>query len=144
MLMAVIKSVSLYPVPGQSGNLAISLVVSVTNTALPSTANKWNVEVFSGVQSETLEPVRVNGVVELPGSSRTVDLSKDDLAIKTAENPIDKNSSVDGVLTFVVPKTSERELIAKKTSLRVHFKDAAGNSYQTDRVVVGPKASASK
>lgn len=141
MLAAVVKSVSLYPVPGQAGNLAISLVVSVSNSALPSTASNWNVEVFSGVQSETREPVRVNGVVELPGTSRTVDLSKDDLAVKTAETPISKTAPVDGVLTFVIPQTSERDLIAKKTSLRVHFKDAAGNSYQTERVVVGKKAS---
>ena len=139
VLTAQVKSVSLYQVPGQPQNLAISFVVSVSNSAVPSAANTWNLEVNTGNKTETLEPVRVNGVVELPGTKRTVDLAKDDLAVKTSETPISKSTQVEGVLTFVVPQASETELAANKASLRIHFKDGAGNSYQTDRVVVGQK-----
>lgn len=140
-MSGVIKNVSLYPVPGQKDNLAISLVVSVENTGSTSLASGWRLEVSSTnvAGTSSLEPVRVNGVVDLPGTTKSVDLAKEDLAIKTAENPISKGNPVEGVLTFVLPQANERDLAKNSTGLVLHFKDAVGNSYQTAKAVVGSK-----
>ena len=131
----------MYPVPGQPDNLAISLVVLVENVGADSVAQGWSLEVNSPTVQGTkqLEPVRVNGVVELPGTKTTVDLAKEDLALKTADAPIAKSKQVEGVLTFVLPQASERTLNGSSTSLILHFKDGAGNSYQTAKAVIGRK-----
>src|SRR3982074_3200166 len=42
-----IENVSMYPVPNRPADLAVSLVVSVTNAGPPSTAQAWNLEVNS-------------------------------------------------------------------------------------------------
>ena len=141
LLSGVIKNVSMYPVPGQPDNLAISLVVSVENVGTDSVAKGWGLEVSSpSIQNpKRLEPVRVNGVVELPGTKKTVDLAREDLALKTADSPIAKSKLVEGVLTFVLPQASEREMNSNSTSLVLQFKDGAGNSYQTPKAVIGRK-----
>ena len=146
LFSGVIKNVSMYPVPGQPDNLAISLVVSVENVGSDSVANGWNLEVSSpNIQNQKqLEPVRVNGVVELPGTKKTVDLAREDLALKTADSPIAKSKQVEGVLTFVLPQASERAMNSNSTSLILHFKDGAGNPYQTPKAVIGRKLAESK
>jgi hypothetical protein len=104
-----IKNVSMYPVPGQPGNLAVSLVVSVSNAGADSTATAWRLDLESqGGSVRGFEPVHVNGVVELPGTSKTVDLGKEDLVLMTSQAPISKGGSLDGVLTFVVPQSQSR------------------------------------
>jgi len=141
LLSGVIKNVSMYPVPGQPDNLAISLVVAVENVGADSVANGWSLEVSAPkIQNlKQLEPVRVNGVVELPGTKKTVDLAREDLALKTVDAPIAKSRQVEGVLTFVLPQASERAMNNNSTSLILHFKDGAGNSYQTAKAVIGRK-----
>jgi len=141
LFSGVIKNVSMYPVPGQPDNLAISLVVSVENVGADSVARGWSLEVSSpnNQNSKQLEPVRVNGVVELPGTKKTVDLAREDLALKTADSPIAKSKQVEGVLTFVLPQASEQAMNSNRSSLILHFKDGAGNSYQTPRALIGSK-----
>ena len=76
----------------------------------------------------------------MPGSaSKTVDLGKEDLGIKARETTIVPGKPLEGILTFVLPQTSEKELTDAKASLVVQFKDVPGNSYQTTKVVVGAK-----
>jgi hypothetical protein len=85
-----------------------------------------------------VEAVHVNGQVEMPGSNgQKVDLAKEDLVLKTAQAPIAKDARVNGVLTFVLAKTSESILSNNHTSLTVYFKDAQSNQYQTPRSVIG-------
>ena len=142
---AVIENVSLYPVPNNRQDLAVSLVVSMNNSGEASTAKGWTLEIDSPDPTvpSGLTPVHVNGVVELPGTAgRKVDLGKEDLALKTSESSIGTNARVDGVLTFVLPKTTERELANNSTNLVLHFKDSAGNAYQTDKAVIGVKRAA--
>jgi hypothetical protein len=141
----VIENVSLYPVPNNRQDLAVSLVVSMNNSGPASTAKAWTLEIDSPDPTvpSGLTPVHVNGVVELPGTAgRKVDLGKEDLALKTSESSVGTNARVDGVLTFVLPKTTERELANNSTSFVVHFKDSAGNAYQTDKAVIGVKRAA--
>jgi len=135
-----IKNVSLYPVPGRSGDLAISLVVSIRNSGAPYRAHDWTLEVSTpsaGVPTG-LEPVHVNGVVELPGSNKSVDLAKEDLTVKGVD-PIARGSQVEGVLTFVLPHIEERALNHNSSSLVLHFKDSQGNSYKTPKAYIGTK-----
>jgi hypothetical protein len=142
---AVIENVSLYPVPNNRQDLAVSLVVSMNNSGEPSTAKAWTLEIDSPDPTlpSGLTPVYVNGVVELPGTAgRKVDLGKEDLALKTSESSVGTNARVEGVLTFVLPKTTERELANNNTSFVLHFKDSAGNTYQTDKAVIGVKRAA--
>jgi len=140
LLFGLIRNVSIYPVPGQSGNSAVSLVISVSNSGVSTYASEWKLEVSSAKRSFSSEPVHVNGVVEMPGSaSKTVDLSKEDLDVKARENPIVPGKPLEGILTFVLPQTSEKELTEAKASLVLQFKDKPGNSYQTTRVVIGDK-----
>jgi hypothetical protein len=142
-----IGNVSLYPVPNNREDLAVSLVVSVTNVGTPSTVQGWNLEVTSPGHPVPagLAPVHVNGVVEMPGSpGKKVDLGKEDLALKTASAPMAKNAHINGILTFVIPKTTEAQLSNNSTRLVLHFKDALGNPYQTPPGVLGGKASSGK
>jgi len=76
----------------------------------------------------------------MPGmSSKSVDLAKEDLAIKARESSIGPGQRLDGILTFVIPNSSEKELAETRTSLTLLFKDKTGNSYQTARAVIGEK-----
>jgi len=139
-LTGLIKNVSLYPVPDRRGDLAISLVVSVRNSGAADRAEGWTLEVSSpssGVPTG-LQPVHVNGVVDLPGNNKSVDLAKEDLTVKGTD-PIGRNSQVEGVLTFVLPGTDQRALNHNSSSLILHFKDSQGNSYQTPRTYIGQK-----
>lgn len=141
-----IENVSMYPVPNKPEDLAISLVVSITNAGSSSVAQGWNLEVNSPRRQApaSLAPVHVNGLVEMPGSAgKKVDLGKEDLVLKTAQAAIAQGASVNGILTFVLPKSTEREL-ANNSALVLHFKDAQGHSYQTPAVVVGAKAGLGK
>lgn len=139
---AIIENVSMYPVPNNRQDLAITLVVSITNSGQPSIAKGWSLEVDSLDPSvpSGMVPVHVNGVVDMPGATATkVDLGKEDLVLKTADSAIGNNANVRGVLTFVLPKTSSSELANNSSSMVLHFKDAAGNPYQTNKTVIGGK-----
>lgn len=141
-----IENVSMYPVPNKREDLAISLVVAVNNAGTSSIAQGWNLDVISPGRGSPviLEPVHVNGVVEMPGSGKKVDLGKEDLVLKTAQVAIAKGAQVNGILTFVLPKSTERELTNNSTRLVIHFKDSQGHSYSTPAVVVGAKAGSGK
>jgi len=139
-LAGVIKNVSLYPVPGRSNDLAISLVVTIRNSGAADHPDHWTLEVNSptaGIPTG-MEPVYVNGVVELPGTNKSVDLAKEDLTVKGAA-PIGRDSQVEGVLTFVLPYIEERALNHNSSSLVLHFKDSQGNSYKTPKAYIGTK-----
>ncbi len=143
-LSAQIQNVSMYPVPNRSQDLAVSLVVLLKNAGEASVANRWNLEVVASDPSipSGLTPVHVTGVVDLPGTvNRKVDLGKEDLAVMSAERPIANGSNVEGVLTFILPKTSEQELTKNNVSLVLHFRDATGAANQTPGIVVGSKKS---
>ena len=138
-----IENVSIYPVPGRREDLALSLVVFVRNSGAPSIAQGWNLEVksTSGRVASVVEPVHISGHVEMPGTNGTkVDLSKEDLALKTAPVAIAKGARVHGILTFVLSKTSESDVSNNNTSLILHFKDSQGNPYQVPKSVIGGKA----
>lgn len=138
-----IENVSIYPVPNHREDLAVSLVVFVRNSGASSIAQGWTLEVRSASRRVPTiqEPVHVSGYVEMPGTNGTkVDLSKEDLVLKTAQGSIAKGAQVNGILTFVLSKTSENEVSNNNTSLTLHFKDSQGNSYQTPKSVIGGKA----
>jgi hypothetical protein len=138
-----IENMSMYPVPNHREDLAVSLVVSIRNAGSPSIAQGWNLEVSSASRRAptVLEPVHVSGSVEMPGTTgKKIDLAKEDLVLKTAQVPIAKGALVNGILTFVLSKTSENELANTNTSLIVHFKDSQGNPYQTAKGMIGGKA----
>lgn len=114
----------------------------MTNSGEPSIVKGWSLEVDSLDPSvpSGMTPVHVNGVVDMPGATAAkVDLGKEDLVLKTADSVIGKNTNVRGVLTFVLPKTSSSELANNSSSIVLHFKDAAGNSYQSNKAVIGAK-----
>ncbi len=69
---------------------AVSLMVSVGNAGFPSTVQGWSLDVSSLGQAFTsVGPVHINGVVDAPGKLRTkIDLDKEDLAVKTAQDPV--------------------------------------------------------
>jgi hypothetical protein len=137
-----IENVSMYPVPNRPKDLAVSLVVSITNTGSPTTAQGWNLEINSpGRPTPTaLEPVHVNGLVEMPGTNgKKVDLAKEDLVLKTAQVPIANGAQAKGILTFVLLGTAENALSNNQTSLTIHFKDSRSNPYQTPKSVIGSK-----
>ena len=146
LLTGLIEHVSIYPVPNRREDLAISLVVSVVNTGSPTTAQSWRLEVTSpGQPPTTVAAVHVNGEVEMPGSNGAkVDLAKEDLVLKTATVPIAKGARVNGILTFVLAKTSESTLSNNNTSLTIHFKDSRSIEYQTPKSVIGAKAAKPK
>jgi hypothetical protein len=139
-LAGVIKNVSLYPVPGRGSDLAISLVVAVRNFGAADHPDHWTLEVNSpapGIPTG-MEPVHVNGVVELPGTNKSIDLAKEDLTVKGA-TPISRDSQIEGVLTFVLAGIEERALNHNSSSLILHFKDSQGNNYQTPKTYIGKK-----
>ena len=145
-LVGHIENVSMYPVPNRSEDLAVSLVVSITNAGAPSTAQGWSLEVSSSDHPTpaVVEAVHVNGMVEMPGTKgQKVDLGKEDLALKTARVPIGSGGAVKGILTFVLSKTSEKSLSNNNASVTVRFKDSRGTLYQTPKTVIGGKASKS-
>ena len=137
-----IQNLSMYPVPNKSEDLAVSLVVSVINKGSPGFAQDWKLEVnFPGRDDlKNLDPVHVNGVVEIPGSQQTkVDLAKEDLAIKSKQSPIAKGDQLDGILTFILPRTAAKDLSDNNGSFILHFKDSLGRSHQTPKSVIGAK-----
>jgi hypothetical protein len=135
MLVARIDTVSIYPVPGNAQDSAVSLMMSVGNVGFPSTVQRWSLEVTSlGQTFKAVGPVHINGVVDAPGKLGTkIDLDKEDLAVKTARNPVARDSHVNGVLTFLLKGTRENKLTAKGTSLILHFDDSQGYAYQTSK-----------
>ena len=142
LLAGRIDNVSLYPVPNNASDLAISLVVSVTNAGEPTVAQNWRLEVNSpgGQEPIVVEPVHVAGVVDMPGGQgQKVDLAKEDLAIKADRTSITAKDRLTGILTFVLKETSENKLASNNTRLAVHFKDQQGNSYQSPQVALGTK-----
>ncbi len=141
MLIARIDTVSIYPVPGNSQDSAVSLMASVGNAGFPSTVQRWSLEVTSLGQTFTaVGPVHINGVVDAPGKLGTkIDLDKEDLAVKTARNPVARDSHVNGVLTFLLKDTEEKKLATKGTSLILRFDDSQGYSYQTSKGVISTR-----
>lgn len=137
-----IENLSLYPVPNNRGNLAVSLVVSVSNTGASSNAQDWTLAVNTPGRQDLrgLQPVHVNGVVAMPGTAgQRVDLDKEDLVIKSKDTLIAKGAKLTGILTFVLAKTSATDLSTTNSTLVVHFKDNQGGSYQTGRATIGTK-----
>jgi hypothetical protein len=137
-----IENISLYPVPNNRANLAVSLVVSVSNTGTSSNAQDWTLAVKTPGRYDLrgLQPVHVNGVVTMPGAAgERVDLDKEDLAIKSKEKAIAKGETLSGILTFVLAKTSATDLSNNNSTLVIHFKDSRGNSYQTGQTTIGAK-----
>lgn len=136
-----IQNLSMYPVPNKREDLAVSLVVSVINKGSPGFAQDWKLEVNSPGRDDlrSLEPVHVNGLVEIPGNRIKVDLGKEDLALKSKQSPIAKGDQLDGVLTFVLPKTAAEDLANNRSSFVLHFKDSLGASHQTPKSVIGAK-----
>src|SRR5438552_17026830 len=102
-LIARIDTVSIYPVPGHAQDSAVSLMVSVGNTGFPSTVQGWRLGASSLGQTFTAEgPVHINGVVDAPAKLGTkIDLDKEDLAVKTARDPVARDSYVHGVLIYI-------------------------------------------
>src|ERR1051325_6295269 len=142
LLEGKIEHVSLYPVPNHREDLAISLVVSVGNSGSPSVARGWSLAVNSPARTvpTILEPVHISGFAEMPGTKGVkVDLAREDLVLKTPEVPISKGNQVRGILTYVLPKTSEGSLSNNNTSLSVNFKDSQGKSGETSKYVIGKK-----
>jgi len=137
-----IENLSLYPVPNRSENLAVSLVVSVTNDGAAGNANDWTMAVYAPGRFDLrgLQPVHVNGVVTMPGTSgKRVDLDTEDLAVKSKDTVINSGETLTGILTFILAKTAASDISNNNTSFVVHFKDSQGNSYQTGKAAVGAK-----
>ena len=79
-------------------------------------------------------------MVDAPGKLRTkIDLDKEDLAVKTAQDPVARDSHVNGVLTFLLKDTRENRLASNGTGVILHFNDFQGNSYLTSKGVIGTK-----
>jgi hypothetical protein len=136
-----IDNLSIYPVPNNRENLAISMVVSVSNSGAPDNAKDWTLAVNTPGQRDLrgLQPVHVNGVVAMPGTGQRVDLDKEDLAIKSKDTTIAKGATLKGILTFVLPKLSATDLSNNNSTLVIHFKDNQGNVYQTGKALIGAR-----
>ncbi len=136
-----VDSVSLYPVPNNPQNLAISVVVSVSNSGPATHAVEWTLAVNTPGSRDLrgIQPVHVNGVVAMPGTGQRVDLDKEDLMIKSKDTEIAKSATLTGILTFVLPKLSAANLSNNNSSLLINFKDSQGNSYQSGRAMIGAK-----
>jgi hypothetical protein len=137
-----IENISLYPVPNNRANLAISVVVSVSNSGPAANALDWTLAVNTPGRRDLrgMQPVHVNGVVALPGTAgKRVDLDKEDLAIKSRDTAIAKGATLTGILTFVLPKLSATDLSNNNSTLVIHFKDNQGGSYQTGNAMIGAK-----
>ena len=83
--------------------------------------------------------MHVNGIVGIPGREGQVDLGKEDLSVKSKSVVLTKGNSLDGVLTFVLEDTSEKNLSNNNSSFVVKFDDSQGRSYQTRKYVIGSK-----
>jgi hypothetical protein len=84
--------------------------------------------------------VHINGVVEMPGyGGGQIDLGKEDLVQKSMRSPLGNGGLRKGVLTFVLPKTSAKELSNNGSTMAINFKDDRGRSYQTPAVTIGAK-----
>jgi hypothetical protein len=142
-LSCAVQDLSLYPVPNNSENLAVSLIVSVHNSGAPTVVQDWKLAIQSPGRADlgSLEPVHVNGVVEMPGAKGArVDLAKEDLVLKSKQTALTKGADVKGVLTFVLPKTSAQDLSNNKSTFVLYLKDNQGGTFQTRRALIGVKA----
>lgn len=141
-LSAEILNMSLYPVPNNRQDLAVSIVVSVRNNGAPTNAQGWALSVNGGGRSDlgSLKPVHVNGVVEMPGAAGTrVDLDKEDLALKGQKTLLLKGAMIRGILTFVLPKADSKDFSNNNSSLVLHFEDSQGGTYRTPKAMIGAK-----
>jgi hypothetical protein len=138
---AKIENVSLYPVPSNSRDLAISVVVTVSNSGGAGVAQGWALSVNCPTRTDlkSAEPVHINGVVDMPGFGGQVDLGKEDLVLKSKQAPIASGHPLKGILTFVLPHTSTKELSNNGTTMAISFKDDRGSSYQTPPATIGTK-----
>jgi hypothetical protein len=135
-----VENISLYPVPNNQQDLAISVVLTINNSGSPGVAQDWSLSVSSPSGAKSAQPVHVNGVVELPGSGGgRVDLGKEDLALKSKQTPIAKGGTLKGIMTFVLPGVSVADLSNNGSTLAINFKDDHGGSYQTPRAIIGAK-----
>lgn len=118
------------------------MVVAVRNDGATANARDWTLSVEAPGQFDLrgIQPVHVNGIVDLPGTTdKRVDLDKEDLVIKSKDTLIAKGETLTGVLTFVLARTSTADLSNNKATLVLHYKDNHGNSYQTGKMAVGSK-----
>lgn len=136
-----IANLSIYPVPNNARNVALTVFMSVKNVGSPTTAQNWKLVLATSGREEPreLQPVHVNGVVGIPGGEGQVDLGKEDLALKSKSTLLTKGNSLAGVLTFVLADTSEKNLSNNKSSFVVKFEDSQGRSYETKKYVIGNK-----
>jgi len=137
-----IENVSLYPVPNNPEDLALSVIVSIQNSGAPTTLQDWKLTIQTAkhVNLGAVDAVHVNGVVEMPGKTGgRVDLGKEDLTLKTKQNPIAKAASLRGVLTFVLPKTSVQDVSNNQSSFVIHFKDNQDGLYRSRKTLIGMK-----
>lgn len=135
-----IANLSIYPVPNNTRNVALTVFISVKNVGSPTVAKNWKLVMASGGEEpRELQPVHVNGVVGIPGGEGQVDLGKEDLALKSKSILLTKGNSLDGVLTFVLADTSEKNLSNNNSSFVVKFEDSQGRLYQTRKYVIGNK-----
>src|ERR1043166_5694773 len=137
-----VENVSLYPVPNNPENLALSVIVSVQNSGASTTVQDWKLtmQAVNHADYGSVDAVHVNGVVEMPGKTGgRVDLGKEDLVLKTKQNPIAKAASLKGVLTFVLPKTSVQDVSNNQSSFVIHFKDNQDVLYRSRKTLLGMK-----
>ena len=140
-LSAQIENLSLYPVPNNRKNLAISLVVTVRNAGSPATAEGWTLTVNSPTRNfNNLNAVLVNGLVEMPGAAGAqIDLRKEDLAIKGKQTPIGKGAQLKGVLTFVLSDALAQDLSNNNSTVFLRFRDNQGSSYQSPKAIIAER-----
>jgi hypothetical protein len=137
-----IDNISLYPVPNNSKDLAISLVVIVSNSGSPALVQDWSLSLNCPTRNDlkTAKPVHVNGIVDMPpGAGGSVDLSKEDLVLKSQQAPLANGETLKGILTFVLTETSAAELSNNGSTLAIQFKDSRGGSYRTPIAIIGSK-----
>jgi hypothetical protein len=115
--------------------------VSVGNSGSATVAQNWKLILATSGREDRreLQPVHVNGIVGIPGGEGQVDLGKEDLAIKSKKTLIVNNYRLEGVLTFILPDTSEKTLSDNNSSFVVEFQDSQGRSYQTKKYIIGTR-----
>ena len=115
--------------------------MSVGNSGSATVARNWKLNVTTPGRDDLrdLQPVHVNGIVGIPGGEGQVDLDKEDLALKSKKTLIVSDYRLEGVLTFVLPNTSEKSLSNNSSSFVVEFEDSQGRSYKTKKYVIGAK-----
>ena len=136
-----IANLSIYPVPNNTKNVALTIFMSVGNTGSATLAQNWRLIVTTPGREDLrdLQPVHVNGIVGIPGGEGQVDLGKEDLALKSKKTLIVKDYRLEGVLTFILSDTSEKNISNNSSSFVVKFDDSQGRSYQTKKYVIGAK-----